>query len=96
MFSPYYRSFISRPTAPDLSCASATFWHALARPVIHPCSHPKPATTKSNLADLFLWARLTHERLLGQSWLVTSSTVAMIAIMSLGILMGLPRLRNSL
>jgi uncharacterized iron-regulated membrane protein len=56
----------------------------------------QPATTKSNLADLFLWARLTHERLLGQSWLVTSSTVAMIAIMSLGILMGLPRLRNSL
>lgn len=56
----------------------------------------QPVTTKSNLADLFLWARLTHERLLGQSWLVISSTVAMIAIMTLGILMGLPRLRNTL
>jgi len=53
-----------------------------------------PAT--SNLSDLFRWARRTHERLLGQSWLVTSSTVAMLVIMTLGIAMGLPRLRNSL
>lgn len=56
----------------------------------------EPATASSNLADMFLWARRTHERLLGQSWLVTASTTAMIVIMSLGILMGLPRLRNSL
>jgi len=48
------------------------------------------------LADLFLWARATHERLLGQSWLVTASTIAMIVIMSIGVLMGLPRLRNTL
>jgi len=53
------------------------------------------ATSGSGLADLFRWARFTHERLLGQSWLVVSSTIAMVVIMSLGILMGLPRLRNS-
>ena len=49
----------------------------------------------AGLADLFLWARVTHERLLGQSWLVTASTIAMVVIMSLGSLMGLPRLRNT-
>ncbi|MDN5001542.1 PepSY domain-containing protein [Bradyrhizobium sp. GCM10027634] len=54
------------------------------------------APTGSSLPDLFLWARMTHERLLGQAWLVTSSTIAMIVLMLLGILMGLPRLRNSL
>lgn len=48
------------------------------------------------LPALFLWARRTHERLLGQSWLVISSTIAMVVIMCLGIFMGLPRLRNSL
>lgn len=54
------------------------------------------ATTASNLPNVFLWARRTHERLLGLAWLVTSSTVAMLVIMTLGIAMGLPRLRNSL
>ena len=56
----------------------------------------EPVTATSGMADLFVWARRTHERLLDQSWLVTGSTAAMIVIMSLGILMGLPRLRNSL
>ncbi|WP_027551663.1 PepSY-associated TM helix domain-containing protein [Bradyrhizobium sp. Cp5.3] len=56
----------------------------------------QPATTGSSLSDIFLWARFTHERLLGQAWLVTTSTIAMVAIMLLGILMGLPRLRNTL
>lgn len=56
----------------------------------------EPAAPGSGLADLFLWARFTHERLLGQAWLVTSSTVAMVTLMVLGILMGLPRLRNTL
>ncbi|MGL3110161.1 PepSY domain-containing protein [Bradyrhizobium sp. BR 1432] len=55
-----------------------------------------PAAASSGLSDLFLWARITHERLLGQAWLVTSSTIAMMALMVLGILMGLPRLRNTL
>ena len=54
------------------------------------------ATSPSTLPDVFLWARRTHERLLGLSWLVTSSTVAMLVIIALGIAMGLPRLRNSL
>ncbi|MGY8631172.1 PepSY domain-containing protein [Bradyrhizobium sp. 14AA] len=55
-----------------------------------------PAAASSGLSDLFLWARITHERLLGQAWLVTSSTIAMVALMVLGIFMGLPRLRNTL
>ncbi len=54
------------------------------------------AAASSRLPDLFLWARFTHERLLGQAWLVTSSTIAMVCLMVLGILMGLPRLRNTL
>jgi uncharacterized iron-regulated membrane protein len=45
---------------------------------------------------LFPWARRTHERLLGQPWLVTAATCAMVVIMALGILMGWPRLRHSL
>ncbi|GMP07118.1 PepSY domain-containing protein [Bradyrhizobium sp. TM239] len=55
-----------------------------------------PAAASSGLTDLFRWARVTHERLLGQAWLVTSSTIAMVTLMLLGILMGLPRLRNTL
>lgn len=55
------------------------------------------ATTNSDpTGDVLLWARQTHEHLLGQSWLVIASTVAMVVIMTIGILMGLPRLRNSL
>ena len=54
------------------------------------------SASSAPLAELFRWARVTHEKLLGQSWLVTSSTVAMVVIMSLGLLMGWPRLRNTL
>jgi PepSY-associated TM region len=54
------------------------------------------APAQSALAGVFLWARFTHERLLGLPWLVTASTIAMVVIMSLGIAMGLPRLRNTL
>ena len=53
-------------------------------------------TAQAALPALFLWARRSHERLLGQSWLVVASTIGMVAIMCLGIFMGLPRLRNSL
>ena len=53
-------------------------------------------TAQAALPAFFLWARRTHERLLGQSWLVISSTIGMVAIMCFGIFMGLPRLRNSL
>ncbi|MBR0781284.1 PepSY-associated TM helix domain-containing protein [Bradyrhizobium iriomotense] len=56
----------------------------------------EPAATGSSLSGLLLWARINHERLLGQGWLVTSSTVAMVALMVLGLFMGLPRLRNTL
>jgi uncharacterized iron-regulated membrane protein len=56
----------------------------------------EPAAEGSPLSDLFRWSRMTHERLLGQGWLVTTSTVAMVTIMLLGILMGLPHLRNTL
>jgi uncharacterized iron-regulated membrane protein len=54
------------------------------------------ATAHDPVGDLLLWARQTHEHLLGYGWLVIASTVAMVVIMCLGILMGLPRLRNSL
>ncbi|WP_025035637.1 PepSY-associated TM helix domain-containing protein [Bradyrhizobium sp. DOA9] len=50
----------------------------------------------STLSNVFLWARFTHERLIGQAWLVTASTVALVIILLLGIVMGLPRLRNTL
>lgn len=53
-------------------------------------------TAKSALSNLFLWARITHEHLIGMSWLVIASTIAMTLVMLFGILMGLPRLRNTL
>jgi uncharacterized iron-regulated membrane protein len=56
----------------------------------------EPATSPSVLGDVFLWARFTHERLLGLPWLVSVSTFAMLVIMILGIGMGWPRLRNTL
>ncbi|KPF97567.1 peptidase [Rhodopseudomonas sp. AAP120] len=54
------------------------------------------AATSDPLGDVLLWARRTHEHLLGYDWLVIGSTIAMVVIMVIGILMGLPRLRNSL
>jgi PepSY-associated TM region len=54
------------------------------------------AATSDPLGDMLLWARRTHEHLLGYDWLVIGSTIAMVVIMVIGILMGLPRLRNSL
>lgn len=56
----------------------------------------EPATTTASLNDLFQWARRNHEHLVGQSWLVIASTAAMLVLMTMGVLMGLPRLRNSL
>lgn len=47
-------------------------------------------------ATVFQWARATHRQLLGMAWLVTTSTIAMIVLMIIGIAMGLPRLRNNL
>ncbi|WP_407183905.1 PepSY domain-containing protein [Bradyrhizobium centrosematis] len=54
------------------------------------------ASASSTLSNVFLWARFTHERLMGQAWLVTASTLAMVIVLLLGIAMGLPRLRNTL
>lgn len=54
------------------------------------------ATTPSRLTDFFFWARRTHHHLLDMEWLITASTIAMTLAMVLGVLMGLPRLRNSL
>lgn len=49
------------------------------------------------LAGLFLAARGLHERLLfGLGWLVTASTAAMLLLCLLGLLLGLPRLRNTI
>jgi len=51
---------------------------------------------KPAIASLFLWARRTHEHLVGVPGLVAASTIAMVVVMVIGILMGLPRLRNTL
>ena len=55
-----------------------------------------PAESKPIMTDIFRWARMTHERLIALPWLVIASTIAMTAVMCLGMLMGLPRLRNTL
>ncbi|MHB2169877.1 PepSY domain-containing protein [Alsobacter sp. R-9] len=56
----------------------------------------EPATT-GILTTLFNQSRGLHERLIGDlGWLVTASTIAMLVLMAIGVLMGLPRLRNSL
>jgi uncharacterized iron-regulated membrane protein len=48
-------------------------------------------------SDIFLTSRRMHETMLLQlRWLVTTSTVAMLVIMALGIAMGWPRFRNTL
>lgn len=49
------------------------------------------------LADIFSTSRRLHETFLYDlRWLVTASTIAMLIMMALGVLMGWPRLRNSL
>jgi uncharacterized iron-regulated membrane protein len=49
------------------------------------------------LADLFTTSRRLHETFLMElGWLVTLSTVALLALIALGVLMGWPRLRNTL
>lgn len=49
------------------------------------------------LANAFATARQLHERLLiDAGWLVTASTIAMLAIICLGLLLGLPRFANTL
>lgn len=54
------------------------------------------AQAPAPLAALFGWARRTHEHLIFDlGWLVTSSTLAMLVIIALGVLMGLPMLRNT-
>jgi len=56
----------------------------------------EPVAPGPDLADVIVWARFTHERLLRQQWLVIASTIAMLTVMLLGIAMGWPRLRNNL
>lgn len=49
------------------------------------------------LATLFATSRQLHETFLFQlRWLVTASTIAMLVLIALGLLMGWPRLRNTL
>jgi uncharacterized iron-regulated membrane protein len=49
------------------------------------------------MSDLFSQSRGLHERLIYDlGWLVTASSFAMLALATLGILMGWPRLRNTL
>lgn len=49
------------------------------------------------ITTLFSMSRQLHETFLFQlRWLVTASTIAMLALIALGVLMGWPRLRNTL
>jgi uncharacterized iron-regulated membrane protein len=49
------------------------------------------------LADIFSTARRLHEHLIdGFGWLVTVSTIAMILLIAIGVVMGWPRLSNTL
>jgi uncharacterized iron-regulated membrane protein len=51
----------------------------------------------SALAGLYRWARPVHEHLVfDMGWLVIASTVALLVLAVLGVLMGWPRLRNTL
>lgn len=51
----------------------------------------------SALAALYRWARPVHEHLIfDMGWLVIASTVALLVLAVLGLLMGWPRLRNTL
>jgi len=51
----------------------------------------------SALAGLYRWARPVHEHLVfDMGWLVFASTVALLVLAVLGVLMGWPRLRNTL
>lgn len=55
-----------------------------------------PESDAFTLSDLFSEARTLHEHLLfDQRWLVTATTMAMLVLITLGIAMGWPRLRNS-
>ncbi|KAA5602143.1 PepSY-associated TM helix domain-containing protein [Blastochloris sulfoviridis] len=48
-------------------------------------------------SSLFMTARRLHEHFVFDlDWVVTASTIAMLALIAIGVLMGLPRLRNSL
>jgi uncharacterized iron-regulated membrane protein len=60
-------------------------------------ARPEAGIGRSSWWDIFLVSRRTHEALLlDLGWLVTASTIAMLAIVSLGLLLGWPRLRHSL
>jgi uncharacterized iron-regulated membrane protein len=55
------------------------------------------AASPGTLPNLFTTARQFHERLLFDwDWLVTVSTFAMLVLFTLGVLMGWPRLRNTM
>jgi hypothetical protein len=61
---------------------------ATGEPAVH------DATT---LTDIFGIARRTHEHLVFRArWLVTASTIAMLALTGLGVFIGWPKLRNTL
>lgn len=54
-------------------------------------------TSPGTLANLFGGARSLHEHFVFDlEWAITAATIAMLAMIALGLLMGWPRLRNSL
>jgi uncharacterized iron-regulated membrane protein len=57
----------------------------------------KAQPAQSALTNVFVTARRIHERLaIDASWLVVASTIVMLVLAVLGVLLGLPRLQNSL
>jgi PepSY-associated TM region len=57
----------------------------------------KALPAPSALANVFITARRIHERLaIDAGWLVIASTVVMLLLAALGVLLGLPRLQNTL
>jgi uncharacterized iron-regulated membrane protein len=67
------------------------------QPIVIDLSTGAERTGIGALARLFLTSRQLHEHLVWDlGWLVTASTIAMLVLAVLGVLMGWPRLSNSL
>lgn len=87
------RSLVLRSYAGTVSLTGAQRSEAVH---IDLASNEKVASP-SPLVDVFTTARRLHETfLLDLGWLVTVSTIVMLTLIALGVLMGWPRLRNTL
>ncbi|CUU42090.1 putative iron-regulated membrane protein [Blastochloris viridis] len=68
-----------------------------ARTVVDLASGEKADSAASNWSGVFMTSRILHEHFVFDlRWMVTVSTIAMLVLIAIGLLMGLPRLRNTL